>query len=117
MVGEMRRIGRPKLAPEEKREAQLPPVRLTVAELNAVEEQAALAGCSVTEFTRRAVLGLRVQPRQSVADDRLLMELNRVGNLLNQIARSLHADRPERVDLGEVIGEFRQLVALMVARA
>ena len=117
MIGELKRMGRPKLAPDEKREAQLPPVRVTVAELHHVEDQAAAAGCSVTEFTRRAVLGIRVQPRQSVADDRLLIELNRVGNLMNQIARSLHTDRPERADLAETIGEFRQLVALLVARA
>lgn len=116
METKAKRLGRRKLAPGEGRTSRVVGW-LTEAEAAQVAEQAAAAGVAVSEFTRRAVLGLSVQPRPGLADDCLLMDLNRVGNLLNQIARSLHTDRPERADLAATLDEFRQLVALLVARA
>ncbi|WP_149541481.1 plasmid mobilization protein [Siccirubricoccus phaeus] len=113
---EKRRTGRPKLAPGEGREAQLPPVRLTLAERDHVEAQAAAAGISVAEFTRRAVLGLRVQPRRTETEDRLIVALSRVGNLLNQIARAMHTDRPEHADLQAALDHLRTLLALLAGR-
>ncbi len=108
--------GRPRLAPDERKVAQIPPVRCTDAELHFVEAQAAAAGLSLSDYARRRLLGQVVAPAVSVADDRLLMELNAIGNLLNQIARALHTDRPERADLSVAINDFRRITSALAAR-
>lgn len=108
--------GRPKLAPDERRDERLSGLRLTVAERVFVEEQAAAAGLGVSEYARRRLLGHTVAPARTVADDRLLMELNAIGNLLNQIARALHTDRPERADLSAALDEWRHIAAALAAR-
>ena len=82
--------GRPRKALDEKRTERLSGVRLTAAERVHVEAQAALAGLSVAEFARRAVLGVRVAPRRSETDGRLLVEVNRVGVNLAQLVKALH---------------------------
>jgi hypothetical protein len=46
----------------------------------------------------------------------LLLELNRIGVNLNQIARALNSDRPERADLAETIAELRPIL-LALAKA
>ena len=103
------------MAPAERRDAQLPPVRVTAAELDFIARQAAAAGLSVSDYARRRALGRRVAPARSAADDRLLMELNRAGVNLNQIARALNSDRPERAELVDVLADFRRVLALVMA--
>lgn len=107
-------MARPPKSPDERRAARLPGPRLTDAELLHIEAQAAAAGLGLAEYVRRCVLGRRVDPARPVADDQLLLELNRVGVNLNQIARALNADRPERADLAAALGELRVVLAQMV---
>jgi hypothetical protein len=59
---------------------------VTAAERVYIEQQAATAGVSVTEFVRASALGRRVAVRRATADERLLLEINRIGVNLNQIA-------------------------------
>ncbi len=108
-------MARPRKPPDERRDAQLPPVRVTAAERVFIEEQAAIAGVAPSEFVRRRALGRRIAPAPSAANDRLLLEINRVGVNLNQIARSLNSDRPERADLFEALAELRRVLGLVVA--
>lgn len=69
-------MARPRKDEHEKRQAHLPPVRLTEAELITIGDQARAAGLSLSDFARRRLLGESVTPRPSVADARLLSELN-----------------------------------------
>lgn len=101
---------RPRKAATDNRTERLAGLRLTFAERAFVEQQADLAGLPVAEFTRRRLLGQRVNPAPSKADARLLMELNRVGVNINQIARNLNADRPERIDVDAAFDELRAVL-------
>lgn len=82
-------------------------MRVTTSERAFIEAQAAISGLTVTEFVRRRALGRRIAPARSATDERRLIELNRIGVNLNQIARSLNSDRPEHHDLSEVIGQLQ----------
>ena len=46
-----------------------------------------------------------------MADASLVYELNRVGVLLNQIARAIHRDRPEQMDLAAALADVRAVLA------
>lgn len=108
-------MARPRLAPAERRDAQLPPLRVTAAELDFISRQAEAARLPLSDYARRRLLGQRVAPARSAADDRLLIELNRAGVNLNQIARALNSDRPERAELADVLDDFRRVLALIMA--
>lgn len=86
-----KRGGRPRLAPDEQRGETLPPVRVTAAERAFVEANAARAGLPLSEFCRRAVLRRRIAPAHTDTDAAALLALNRIGVLLNQIARRANA--------------------------
>lgn len=104
------RIGRPRKAEAEKRAERLPAPRVTAAELAHVQAQAARAGLDVAEFCRRAALRQRIAQARAAADDALLLELNRVGVNLNQIARRLNASGRLPPHLPEVLEEVRAVV-------
>lgn len=84
--------GRPKKAPEERRTAQNKQ-RYTASEIGYITTQAALAGITPTEYIRRAALGLRVSAQKKRADAALITELCRIGNNINQLARSVNRGR------------------------
>lgn len=98
-------MGRPTLAPEERRDDRLPNLRVTAAERAYVEEQAANAGLPLAEFCRRAILSKRIAPRLTSADERLLVEVNKAGVNLNQIARAVNGGRGLPPDFSEVLAE------------
>lgn len=100
------KIGRPRKEPGERRDASLPPVRMTPAELAYVEEQAAAAGLPVSDYVRRRALGGRVAGRRAQADDRALYELNRIGNNLNQIAHAANIGRAVEGRLSDAIDQL-----------
>ena len=87
-------MARPIKAAEEKRSANFPPVRVTEAELIHVQDQAEMAGLSVSDLRQRALSG-KVTPRRTSGEASMLVELNRIGVNLNQIARSLNRGRDE----------------------
>lgn len=96
--------GRPKAAPGESREAVVG-VRLTTLERASVEANAASAGRSISDYCRRAILGHRVtastEPQQ--VNTEALVELNRVGVNLNQIARAANRGEPLPRHFGEIL--------------
>lgn len=110
-------MGRPR---KEEHERRIASVRadLTEAEKVFVQDQAAKAGLSEAEYTRRRVLG---NPVESAATDRriepaLLSELNRIGVNVNQIARHLNAGRTERGSLDVVVAELRGVLGQLLQR-
>ena len=103
-------MARPKLRPEERSDEQLPNIRVTVAERERVEEKAAAAGMTVTQYIRRAVLKTRIAPKRGSTDQALLVELNRVGTNLNQIARRVNAGRNLPSDFPDVLAEVSAAV-------
>ncbi|SMH26053.1 plasmid mobilization protein [Mesorhizobium australicum] len=110
-MDEAPKIGRPTLAADERRDDRLPGIRVTAAERHHVELLAERAGVSVAEFCRRAVLGQRMPQRRAQADAVALVELNRAGVNLNQIAKRVNAGRDLPPDFPQVLAEVRSAVA------
>ena len=86
----------------------LPPVRMSLDELESIRQSAKEADLTVSEFTRRRVTFRPVVSSQEAKlDAQLISELNRlsvalrsgVGNNFNQILKSWNTDRTTRHDL------------------
>lgn len=107
-------MARPRKHDAEKRTEQLN-LRLTMAEVEAIRGEADKAGLSVADYVRRRAVGLPVAPAPRKVDAALVSELNRVGVNLNQVARSLHTERPFRVAPDVVLSELRQVLAKVAA--
>ena len=86
-------MARPTKAPEEKRTAKFPPVRVTEAEILHLHEQAQTVHLSLSEFIRQRVLSGRITPPRSPSQTSLITELNKIGVNLNQIARQVNRGR------------------------
>lgn len=111
-------MARPRKQPDERRDTRLPAVRVTLDERVFVDAQAAAAGLTTAEYVRRRVLGLRVDPAPAAADERLLLELSRVGNNLNQIARNLNTERPvHRMDFDQTFTDLQTVMVNLVERS
>ena len=92
--------------------------RVTEAERARIEDAAAAAGTSVSAYARSLVLTARPpRPRPAARADqgRALVELNRAGTNLNQIARALNAGRGVPTDFAETLAELRAAVAKVAA--
>jgi hypothetical protein len=83
--------------------------RYSDTELAELKRRARLAGMSDGAYTRRATIGgagPRSRRRPPEIDVALLArnnaELNRIGNNLNQVARALNRDDPERQSVDEL---------------
>ena len=103
------RGGRPKKQPHEKRGPTIR-ARVTLAEQAYVQEQAALAGVTPTEYIRRRVLGFSVSPSPRQEDASILTELNRIGVNVNQIARNLNSGRPLNIDIDLVQAKLLEAI-------
>ena len=106
-------MARPIKEPHEKRDCALPGVRVTRAELTALQGQADAARLPVSEFVRQRLLSGRVVPPPSAIEASLISELNRIGVNLNQIARQVNRGRdadPHHLDfvLGELVTTLRK---------
>jgi mobilization protein NikA len=109
-------MARPKKAESEKRSANFPPVRVTEAELIHVQDQAEMAGLSVSDYLRQRALSGKVTPRRTSGEASLLVELNRVGVNLNQIARALNGGRDEDPHhIGFVLHELHGVMEKLAA--
>ncbi len=102
-------MSRPILSEHEKR-TELVRTRLTLSERAFVEQQAINAGLSMAEYIRVLALTQEVKPRKTKLDATFLVELNRVGVNINQIAHAVNAGRNDKAILRYAIDE---LVALM----
>lgn len=89
------RGGRPIKQPHEKRSIQIK-LRVTIAEDDYYKRQAAAAGLTVAEYLRRAGLNIVIRIPPSLADDRLITEINAIGVNVNQIARAANRGQEER---------------------
>lgn len=103
--------GRPLKQPHERRIASIR-ADLTIAEKEHVRLLAAKAGLTEAELTRRAVLGLKIRAANSNrrSGAALISELNRIGNNVNQLARTMNRGRA-LPDYWRAIGE--QLAGLL----
>ncbi len=85
-------------------------LRVSAEEKRRVEEQAALAGLSVSEYMRRLVFGGR--PVVAAADEAMLRELRRVGGLLKH-----HFETVRQAGLGEEITAHMSDVLRLLSRS
>jgi hypothetical protein len=90
-------------------------LRVTAAERALIEERAAAAGLTLVEYCRRAIFKSRIGPKRGTPQQRLLVELNRVGTNLNQIARHFNAGRDLPPDFPDVLAEIRAAVRKVMA--
>ena len=68
----------------------LRPVRVTTEELETVQQKAASAGLTLSEFQRRACLHGRVVVRESGVNVDAVRQLLAIGRNLNQLTKSGH---------------------------
>lgn len=108
-------MARPKKTEGQRRD-RLGQFRLTEEEELSVKMNAAAAGLTVAEFTRRRVLGLTVSPPAARADAALIAEVNRIGVNVNQIAFAINAGREYRGDWGAVYDEVCRVLDKVAAR-
>lgn len=102
-------MARPIKADHEKRN-QILRTRVTLAERNYIEEQASHAGMNMADYIRTLALHEEVKPPKSKIDDLLLVELNRIGVNINQVA---HAANIGRFDQAIFQYALDELVLLM----
>lgn len=103
-------MARPPLPKAERRDDRLPNLRVTAAERALVEERAEAAGLSLVEYCRHSIFKTRIASKRGTIDQALLVELNRVGVNLNQIARHFNAGRDLPPDFPDVLAEIRRAV-------
>lgn len=103
--------GRPKLPEHERRTRQIK-IRATIQEDIDIRNAAEAAGLSIGEFIRRRTRGIPVCPPAAKADARLLVELNAIGNNLNQLVRNIHTDRyaDHAPQCEHVLAELRRIL-------
>ena len=83
-------MARPQKQAHEKRDQRFN-LRLTLAEIEHVRSQAALAGLEPHDYVRRRVIEHKVSPSPArESDPALISEINRIGVNVNQLARSAH---------------------------
>ncbi len=83
------KCGRPRKIDAERRDFSYRP-GYTEAENERLEQRAEAAGLSVAEFIRAATLNLKINSIPAANRD-AIVALNRIGNNINQVARSLNA--------------------------
>ena len=90
MAGNKKKGGRPPKSPSEKRSCILK-FRVSTAEYDAVQAKASDSNLSVSEFARQMILNGQVITPVSPAELRLIAELTREKNNLNQLAKVQNA--------------------------
>lgn len=113
--------GRPKLGGGEDR-SEILRFRTTIAERAQIESAARACGLSKSEYIRQLALGHK--PRASAAQDhaatvselnKLVLEAGRVGNNVNQLARSVHRDSAFQECWREIAQEVKSLNGKLTA--
>ena len=87
--------------------------RVTPDERTSIEQQAANAGLSLTEYVRRRVLGHRINPRPARVDFELVNQLRKIGVNLNQQTRRLHETGQVPDELRRLWGKFERLTDIL----
>ena len=107
-------VARPPKSPDD-RASEAFRIRLTAAEREQLDAQAAAAGVTLSQLIRAAVLGYRL-PSPPVTRE-AVNELRAIGVNLNQIARHANATGALRGDLDETLAEVRQAISELIGRA
>lgn len=81
--------------------------RLTPEDDQAIRDRAAQAGLSVSEFMRRAALGVSIQVQLSPAD---LDNLRKIGGNLNQVARYANTHQRWFGEIGEIVDHLKAIL-------
>lgn len=105
-------MARPKKKQHEQRTQQTNS-RWTAGELAQIDQDAARLGLTRSDLIRRRALDLRVPALSpsSSADPALIVALNKVGNNVNQLARSVHRGSDFQRYWQEVGGDLRTVLA------
>jgi hypothetical protein len=106
MVHKQQKRGRPTKPDGEARTLSLPPIRVNGHELSFIEQQAATAGLPVSAYARSVLTQRRVAPARTEVDDKVLVELNRIGVNLNQLMRHVNAGRDMPASAENVLAEL-----------
>lgn len=92
--------------------------RVTEAEAARLQFAADRACASLSAYCRAAILGARLPAQRRGSDlSGVLVELNRVGVNLNQIARTVNRGQGVPADLAEVLAEVRAVVERLADEA
>lgn len=110
MQGRTKR-GRPRKTEGEARSLSLPSIRVNPVEMSFIDEQASNAGLPLSTYVRNVLTQRRVAPAKASIDDKLLLELNRIGVNLNQQTAHSNSGRhaPDMVELTLI--ELREVLA------
>jgi hypothetical protein len=103
-------MGRPKK--EERRELQLN-IGLTAAEFDTVRRRAFATGTPLVDYSRAVLLSRRTAvtatPSANRYDQLAVLQLQRLGNLLNQLVRHVHQNGDLPIE--ELVGLLRDIRA------
>lgn len=103
-------MARPKKSPDEKRSERLE-CRLTVAEKNVIAQRAAERGMTLTDYAYQRLTQSRMKvPTVNPAIHQLVVELNRIGVNLNQIARAMNSGKPLPPDFPRVLASLESVL-------
>ena len=106
-------MARPKKAETEKRTEQTNE-RWTVSELAQVDKDAAELGLTRSEFIRLSALSIPLPEARGKADPELAHALSRIGNNVNQLAKSVHLDTGFQQYWHEIGEELRLTLAAVL---
>ena len=109
-------MARPKKTETDKRTMRLPAPRVTAAEYSHVQKLADTVPLSLTDFIRDLALHGKVMPRKSALENSLLVELNRIGVNLNQIAHAQNIGRDNPASLQYALNELMVLMTKIDAK-
>ena len=104
-------MARPKKNEHEKRTMRLPACRVTPAERILIEDKATLAEMRISDFMRVLALTEEVKPRKTKLEGSFLVELNRIGNNVNQLAHAANIGRNDPALIQTSLSELRELMA------
>jgi uncharacterized protein (DUF1778 family) len=97
-------VGRRKQTDQSERRSESVGFQVTPSERAELDERAAAAGVTLSEYVRAAALGYRLTAKDPLRE-KALFELSAIGNNLNQLAR--HANMTEQIDPQELQNAMR----------
>lgn len=106
-------MARPKKADTERRSEQTKE-RWTLSELEQVNQNAAQVGLNRAEFIRLSALTQPLPEQRGKADPELAHALSRIGNNVNQLAKSVHLDTGFQQYWREIGEELRIVLAAVL---
>lgn len=105
----------PKKDPDQKR-SEVARARVTLAEKERVIANAQTAGMTETNFIRARILGEVIRSSNQSVDPALVHAINRVGNNVNQLARSVHRGSDFQAYWREVGDELERVLNVVLER-